>query len=178
MLQKSSIEKVLELFFNFPTKVFTLKEVSSRVKIAHTSVKKNLQDLAKHGLVQISSDKKGKRKFTIYKANAGGLFRNYKKIYNLSLLTESGIIEHIRNRIMPKSIILFGSYSRGEDDETSDIDIFVEAKQEKIDTSKFEKKLCRKIQLHFNPDFKSYSSELKNNIINGTVLYGFLEGFK
>jgi predicted nucleotidyltransferase len=104
--------------------------------------------------------------------------RNYKKIYNISFLIESGIIEHIWNRIMPKSIILFGSYSRGEDDETSDIDIFVEAKQEKIDTSKFEKKLCRKIQLHFNPDFKSYSSELKNNIINGTILYGFLEGFK
>ena len=44
--------------------------------------------------------------------------------------------------------------------------------------SSFEKKLGRKIELHFNDTFNSYSKELKNNIINGMVLGGFLEGYK
>ena len=79
---------------------------------------------------------------------------------------------------MPKCIILFGSYSRGEDTETSDIDIFVEAKKQRIKIDKFEGVLKRKIEIHFNEDFNNYSKELKNNIINGDALYGYLEVFK
>ena len=33
-------------------------------------------------------------------------------------------------------------------------------------------------ELHFNDNFNSYSKELKNNIINGIVISGFLEGYK
>ena len=78
----------------------------------------------------------------------------------------------------PKSIVLFGSYQRGEDIENSDIDLFIESKKEKLDINIFEKKLKRKIELHFKEDFTSYPKELKNNIINGIVLSGFLEGYK
>ena len=41
-----------------------------------------------------------------------------------------------------------------------------------------EEKLNRKIELHFNERFASYPKELKNNIINGVVLMGFLEGYE
>ena len=76
---------------------------------------------------------------------------------------------------MPQSIVVFGSYQKGEDTEDSDIDIFVEANEEKINLEKFEKLLNRKIQLHFNPNFKTYSKELKNNIANGWVFGGYLK---
>ena len=73
---------------------------------------------------------------------------------------------------------MFGSYRRGEDVESSDIDIFVECADEPVNVAQFEKKLGRKIELHFKEDFTAYSKELKNNLINGIVLSGFLEGYR
>ena len=99
-------------------------------------------------------------------------------IYNLSSLLESGLIKFIEEKFMPKSIILFGSYRRGEDIENSDIDIFVECKEKKLNLDKFERKLNRNIQLHFKENFNLYPKELKNNIMNGIVVGGFLEGYK
>ena len=56
--------------------------------------------------------------------------------------------------------------------------MFIECKEKELDIKPFEKKLARKIELHFNENFNLYSKELKNNIINGIVLSGFLEGYK
>ena len=101
-----------------------------------------------------------------------------KIIYNITSILESDVITYIEEKLMPKSIVLFGSYARGEDIENSDIDLFVECKKEELDLEKFEKKLSRGIELHFNDKFTLYPKELKNNIINGIVLSGFLEGYR
>ncbi len=178
MLQKSSMQVVAEVFYRFPTKEYTLKEVSNYAKIAHTSVKQNLQKLVKMGLIQQMIEKKGKRKFPVYKANKiNKLFIQCKKIYNVQSIMESGIIRYIEEKLMPKCIVVFGSYQRGEDTEESDVDLFVESKKKDIQLKLFEKKIGRKIEFHFNEHFTSYPKELKNNIINGTVLHGFLEGY-
>lgn len=169
----------MEIFFINPTKKEYLMDISRTIGLAHTSVKKNLAKLVKLGLVIESIEKKGKRKFPIYMASTGSkLFKEYKMIYNLSSLLESGIIRFIEEKLTPNSIVLFGSYSRGEDTEDSDIDLFVECDKEDINLNKFEKKLNRKIQLHFKKNFVQYPKELKNNIINGIVIRGFLEGYK
>ena len=178
MLQKSSMFRTSEMFFVSPTKKYYLMDISRSIGLAHTSVKKNLDKLVRLGLIIESVEKKGKRKFPFYKANINNrLFKKEKIIYNLSSILDSGIIEFIEEKLMPNSIVLFGSYKRGEDIEDSDIDIFVECKDEKLDLNKFEKKLNRKVQLHFKEKFDLYPKELKNNIINGTVLMGFLEGY-
>ena len=83
----------------------------------------------------------------------------------------------IQKKLMPNSIVLFGSYENGEDTEKSDIDLFLECKKTEISTEKFEKKLKRRIELHYNTKFNKYPNELKNNIVNGTVLYGYLEAY-
>ncbi len=179
MLQKSSMLRTAGLFFVNPTKKNYLMDISRNIGLAHTSVKKNLDKLVRLGLVIESVEKKGRRKFPLYKANTNNrLFKEYKMIYNLSSLLESGVIEFIEEKLMPKSIIVFGSYQRGDDTEKSDIDIFVECKEEEINLDKFEKKIERKIQLHFKENFTLYPKELKNNIINGIVVSGFLEGYK
>lgn len=87
------------------------------------------------------------------------------------------LIEFLKKEFMPNCIILFGSFARGEDIEDSDIDLFLECKKKNINLSKFEKQLNRKIQLHFNDNFKQYAKELKNNIINGIILDGYIEGY-
>ena len=173
------MQRTAEIFFVYPTKYHYLIDISRKIGLAHTSVKENLDKLVKLGLVTESAEKKGGRKFPLYKANIDNkLFRKHKAIYNLLSILESNLVESIEEKLMPKSIVLFGSYARGEDTEGSDIDLFVECKKEQLIIDKFEKKLNRKIELHFNENFKVYPKELKNNIINGIVLSGFLEGYE
>lgn len=179
MLQKSSIVRTAEIFFVNPNKKHYLMEVSRTIGLAHTSVKKNLINLVKSGLIIELVEKKGGRKFPIYKANRDNKnFKKYKTIYNISSILESKLVGFIEEKLMPKSIVLFGSYQRGEDTEKSDIDLFIECKKKELDLNPFEKKLKRKVELHFKENFTSYPDELKNNIINGMVLSGFLEGYK
>lgn len=179
MLQKSSIQQTLEVFFLSPTKDHYLMDISRTIGIAHTSVKKNLSALTKLGFIGEKQEKKGKRKFPLYTARREDkLFRRYKMLYNLNALLESKVIDFIEEKLSPKAMVVFGSYRRGEDTEDSDIDIFVECEEENVLLEKFEQKLGRKIELHFNADFTTYPLELKNNIINGIVLFGFLEGYK
>ena len=179
MLQKSNMIRTAEIFFINPNKRYYLMDISKNIGLAHTSVKKNLDKLIKIGLIIESIEKRGKRGFPYYEANKDNkIFRKYKSIYNIYSILESGLIDFIEEKLTPKSIVLFGSYQRGEDIENSDIDLFIECKKEKLDIMMFEKKLKRKIELHFKENFISYSKELKNNIINGIILSGFLEGYK
>ena len=176
MLQKCSILKVAAVFFDEPTKEHYLIEVSKKSKLAHTSVKRHLDALKKLEVIKEYVEEKGNRQYPIYKANINNdAYRYYKKILNMMQLKE--LVRYLKDNLMPKSIILFGSYQKGEDIEGSDIDIFVECKEEKIDLIRFRKQLNRNIELHFKKNFNEYPKELKNNIINGTILDGYLEVF-
>ena len=55
----------------------------------------------------------------------------------------------------------------------------VEAKKKDMDLSSYEKysEFNRKIQIHFSEKFKELPKELKNNIVNGVVLKGYLEAY-
>ncbi len=60
-----------------------------------------------------------------------------KKLYNIKTLYVSGLVQFIRIELNNPIIILFGSYSRGEDIENSDIDLYIETPSKK--TNKFRK---------------------------------------
>ena len=178
MLQKCSILHVAGVFFNEPTKDHYLMEVSKEANLAHTAVKKHLLELKKMLIITEHSEKKGKRTFPIYKANINHKeYRKHKIIYNLIKLQESNLIVFLKDNLMPTSIVLFGSFQKGEDIESSDIDLYLECKKEDLKLEKFKKQLHRNIQLHFKESFNNYPPELKNNIINGLVLEGYLEVF-
>ena len=178
MLQKCSVFKVAGIFFDEPTMPHYLLEISNKAGLAHTSTKKHLSQLERLAVIKESVEKKGKRNFPVYKANLeSDAFKNYKRMHNVFQIEESGLINFLRDKLMPRAIVLFGSYSKGEDTEDSDIDLFVECGKEEVDASKFERQLNRKISLHFREDFKKYAKELKNNIVNGMVLSGYLEAF-
>ena len=179
MLQNYTIGKVAEVFFRYPSKEHYLKGISREIKFAHTSVKRHLEELKKSSIIKESVIKRGKREFPVYKANINNeAYRRNKSFYNLISLYESGLLDFLYDSILPKCIVAFGSYSRGEDIEESDIDLFLESNKKELELANFEKKLNRKIQLHFKFNFDQYPKELKNNIINGVVLKGFLEGYK
>ena len=164
ILQKCSLWRVAEIFFIEPVKVHYIKEISRKIKLAHTSVKKHILELVKIGLAEETS-----QVFKGYKAvreNPEFIFN--KKISNLIMLKNSGLIETLKEHY-PKSIILFGSYDMGEDIENSDIDIFVNSKKFKISLDKFEKYLNRNIHILFKGE---ESKSLGERINQGTILFG------
>src|SRR3989338_8671485 len=93
----------------------------------------------------------------------------------LTRIKTSGLLQELQEKCMPESIILFGSAARGEDTELSDIDIYVAAKKSAIKADKYEKILQRKVNVLFEEHFKSLSRELRNNLLNGVILYGYVK---
>ncbi|MDP7324222.1 MAG: hypothetical protein QF632_05680, partial [Candidatus Woesearchaeota archaeon] len=99
MLQKSSTSRTLEVFFLNPTKDHYLMDISRNIKIAHTSVKKNLDDLVKLGLIIEKIDRKGKRKYPLFKANLDSKeFKQQKMLYNLQSLLQSGFMQYLEEK--------------------------------------------------------------------------------
>lgn len=153
------------MFFIEPTKVHFIKEISKKINLAHTSVKKHILDLVELGIVEYA---KGDL-FKGYKSkreNPDFIF--YKKISNLIQLKESKLLNKLKEKY-PKSIILFGSYDKGEDIESSDLDIYIDSKKFKIDLDNYEKILKRSIHLIFKEES---SNSLKESVKNGTILFG------
>ncbi|MEK6959636.1 MAG: nucleotidyltransferase domain-containing protein [Nanoarchaeota archaeon] len=176
MLQKCSIWKVAKVFFDEPTRPHYLIEISRKSGLAHTSVAALLNELLSAGIIKKTTEKRGKRRFPIYTADIDRQeYKASKRLHNLAAIEQSGLLDAIRNESHPKAITLFGSYSRGEDLEESDIDIFIEGRPSQTSLERYERILHRKIQAHYRSHFKDISHELKNSIINGWTLRGYLE---
>ena len=95
---------------------------------------------------------------------------------NMFKIKDSGLLDYLIKLFYPQSIVLYGSYLKGEDIETSDIDLFILTKAEKnVDLEKFEKLLKRKIHLLILSDMKKLTRELKSEVINGFILHGYLK---
>ncbi len=176
MLYNYNRYRLLKVFLDNPTSEtgFQLRELSRKISLAPKSVSIYLEELIQKGLVI----KKIIRKYPVYFADRdSSIFKTFKKIDILFSLKESGLIDFLEKQCMPDAIILFGSTSLGEDVEESDIDMFLQCNQKQLELIKFEKKLNKSINIIFRSDFSKLSNELKNNILNGIVLSGYLEVF-
>lgn len=171
MLQNYTTYRILQLFFNSPTKLFQLREISRLIKLGLPSVINHVKKLEKQGFI------KGVKNtiYTSYTANKTERFKLYKKNDILLRIYESGLIDYLDNELSPDAIVLFGSASRGEDIEKSDIDLFILAKEKDLKLKKYENQLKRKIKPFFEEKLINLPKELLNNIINGIVLKGYLK---
>jgi len=164
--------KIMNLFFEYPSRNFQIREVSRLSKIAVTSVKKYLDELRKEGFVI-------KDKNTLYPSYISNqqnrMFKIYKQQYFILKLHSSGFIDYLEDELHPKCIVLFGSMGKGEYNYGSDIDIFIQSDEGKINILKFEKILKHKINLFFEGNINKLSKELFNNIINGVKLSGYIK---
>jgi len=172
-------ERVLNLFFDNPGGKFHIREVASLTGTAPRTAKKYLENLREKKMLSL---KKGKL-YDSYSADIDSVvFRDAKFLYNVKNIRDSGIVEFLERKFNYPAIVLYGSASRGEDVENSDIDMFVIAKKcENTDMERFGNEMKRKIHLMCmsEKDFKSgKNKELINNVINGFVISGFLEVFE
>lgn len=167
--------KVLKVFLDSPTQEFGLREISRIAKLSPVSVLHYLEEFKKEELI-IRLEKKGKPIYKAERENENFIF--YKRLSTLYELHNSGLIEYLWQKLAPQALVLYGSHAKGEATENSDIDLFVIGKKEEIELNKFEDIFGKEIHLMFDSDFKDIPKELKNNLINGIILKGYLKLFK
>ncbi len=160
------------LCFN-PTNSYTIRELSRQVKISPTWISKIVKEFKKNHLVETKEDSNSLK----VKSKRDAPFMRLKQILNLDNLYSSGIVDElVETYHKPDAVILFGSYSRGEDTENSDIDIAVLTDRKQVDDSyaKYEKELKRKLSIKVI-NSKNITKEFALSLANGIVLYGYLE---
>lgn len=152
-----------------------LSDIAKSIKVSVTAVSKAIPDLEKHNLINIEKDKKMNLTLvSLDRSNKKTI--QMKRVENLKKIYDSGLSDYLEEEYLGATMILFGSYSKGDDIIQSDIDIAITGRKEKkLDLKKFEDNLNRKIIINYYSNFKDIHKHLKENIFNGIVLTGGIE---
>ncbi|MCD6476887.1 MAG: nucleotidyltransferase domain-containing protein [Candidatus Aenigmarchaeota archaeon] len=134
--------KILRFLMNNPSSEFYEKELIEKLKISKGSVRKWLILLEKMKFILI----KRKGRLKIIKINKENSLVKQIKILN----TMFKIVPYLYKEKIDAEVYLFGSCSRGENDEKSDIDILIIAKNKERSTIITKvKKINKKIKITF-----------------------------
>jgi predicted nucleotidyltransferase len=169
-------QTIKEYFFINPTAKLRVRVIERTLKLPLPSVIRYCKELERDGILII--DKTGDVKF--YMASRSGAYLLEKKLFNIRMLYQLGLIEYLKQELSNPAIVLFGSFAKGEDTENSDIDLYIETPSKKqVNLEKFKKSLRREIQIFQHKNIKEITNpHLANNIINGITLNSYIEVFK
>ncbi len=175
MLQNYSTWRVARVFFDEPLEEHYLMEISEKSELSHTSVKRHLEKLMRFNIILEEELERGERIYPIYKRIDNERYRLCKRLDLQYRLEASGLLDFIQWELTPDCIVLFGPAAMGKDVEGSDIDLYVQAGKTELGLDEYEGSLSREIQLHMEDSIDNFPKRLVNNIVNGIVVYGFLE---
>lgn|SRR3989338_215714 len=152
-----------------------LRGISRSIKKTPTAISNALNDLKKEGLIKVEKSKEiNLLSIQLNRDNPKAI--ELKRVENLRLIYESELVGFLREGFPGSTIILFGSYSKGDDTTSSDIDIaIIGVKEKENDLAKFNKILERTITINFYSSFKSIHKNLLDNILTGILLSGGVE---
>ena len=181
ILSSSAMLRVFSVFLRDPSKNYQLREISRMIGLNHKSISIYVRELVEDGLARENE----KTPYKSYCANCEiPAFKRYKRMFNAIQLYESGFVDFLNDFYSyPAAIVLFGSYSKGEDVPISDIDVLVITPLKKLAAiEKFEKLLGHRIQLYLHSAadlqrMKTTNKELLNSWINGICVQGYMEIF-
>jgi predicted nucleotidyltransferase len=174
MASPSKEQDILKLILeNSPMKEWHFTEITREAEVTKIVASKWLKKYVKNGLIKYS---KQKGRFPFYTAGQNNpVYQTMKRIHALNELHESGLITNLLSQKKAKTIILFGSMSKGDWYKDSDIDIFVFGDLSEFKKNLYETRLKRFIELHIfenRTDLEEVRSGLLYNIINGYVIKG------
>ena len=165
------IFNTLQPFFEDNYRRINVREYARLRKISAPTASKILANLKNEGILKEEED----RQFRYYFANKdSALLVELSRIYWRLNLKKSGLLELLNKAFLSPVIILFGSMSKAEVKQGSDMDLamFTPTKKE-IKVEKYEKLLKRKIQIFIFPSIADVKNkELLNNILNGQGISG------
>ena len=167
-------QEILRLLFIKTGNPLNQRQISKNLEVSQPAVMKAIPGLEKEGFIKINKDKESKR-WSIELNRSNQKVMQLKRVDNLKQVYESGLVDFLEKEFAGASIILFGSYSRGDDTEKSDIDIAIIGRKNKtMDLSKYGKILEREININFYDSWNKIHKSLRENICNGIVLVGGL----
>ena len=163
-------ERVMALFFNETLRMWHFEDIVAGSGISRERANYFLKSLVKKGLV---SRVKPKNRMPYYIANRDSKkFRLEKRILGLEILQKTGLFEHLNSLENVKTAILFGSFSRGDWNKSSDIDLFIYGDDSGFNKGKFESKTKRQIQVFSYNNTKKIKKELEPKVIEN-IAKGF-----
>ncbi|MFP4112321.1 MAG: nucleotidyltransferase domain-containing protein [Candidatus Woesearchaeota archaeon] len=167
--------RILRFFFIKNTSGLNQRNIAKALEVSPPAIKKALPELEKQSyLVSFQDEDSGRWEIRLNKENRRVM--QLKRADNLEQIYESDLIEYLEHEFAGSSIILFGSYSRGDDTENSDIDIAIIGRKDKmLKLEKYEFALERKISIQCYESFDKIHKHLKENLCNGIVLSGGIE---
>jgi len=149
------------------------RDIAKELKVSPTAVANSVKKLIGKNLIKLERTKTINF-ISFNRDNPKAI--ELKRVENLKQIYLSEIHDFLEEKLAGATIILFGSYSKGEDTNTSDIDIAVIGRKDKVmDLKVFEKRLNRKININFYDSWKNIHKHLKNNILNGIVITGSVD---
>src|SRR3989344_439530 len=164
-----NIDYILRCFFEEPNKWYHVRELSRLIKINPATISKYLNKLNKEEILI----KKRERGHLLFKADTENEnYKDKKKFYNITLIKKSGLLEFLDKELnYPEAVILFGSFSKGENDKNSDIDLFVISNlKRELNLSDFKKIFHREVQLFIETPKKFIEMEKNSkNLINSIL---------
>ena len=165
-------QEILSYLMANTGKSFNARGLAMPLNRTQAGIIKAIPELEKSGLIKVEKDNdSGRWSIELNRDNPKTV--ELKRIENLKFVYESGIIHFLEENFPGTPIILFGSYSYGEDTIRSDIDIaIIGCKEKQIELGKFEKIFEKEIRINFYKDFGEINNNLKSNIFNGIVLAG------
>ncbi len=168
-------QEIVRLLFVKAGVTLNQRQIANFLNVTQPAVMKALPALEKENLIKAYKDK-GTKRWSIQLNRDHHKVMQLKRADNLRQIYESTLADFLEKEFAGATIILFGSYSRGEDIINSDIDIAVIGRKDKsIDMVNYEKLLERKININFYNSLKNVHRNLKENICNGIVLAGGVE---
>ena len=168
-------QRILRLLFVKSGKSLNALNIANFLNVSQPAISKSLPLLIKENYIIVEKDKDSGR-YSINLNQENHKLIQAKRIDNLNLIYESGFGDFLEKEFAGATIILFGSYSRGEDTINSDLDIAIIGRKDKLlDLKKFEETLEREININFYKSFKEIHKNLRENLFNGIVLYGGIE---
>lgn len=172
MFRGRNIDEVLALFFRRPTAAIHIREIARQCKVSPPTALRAVESLAREGLVSVERG----RVVTAVRANVDEpAFVRLKRVHNLASVYGSGLVDRLVEAYgRPRAIVLFGSYSRGEDTEASDIDVaVVSSRRASPELADIEGRLERTVNVHV-VDLDAADEGFRRSLANGIVLEGAL----
>lgn len=176
MLEQYVIVKAIQEVTSKPNKSFSVRGLASGIGISVGASRIALECMKEKGIVTLGVIGKTYQ----YRANLESpLCRQWKILFNLDSLTDSKLIEQLVEKVPAiQSVLLYGSFAKGTNDEKSDIDLLVVTHK----TSKIPAEIANKLSKEANLTILSFGDWKKkavqdkvfyeNVIFDSIVLYG------
>lgn len=154
------IFNLLRPFFENVYREISVREYARLLKLSPPTAAGILRELEKENL--LASAKQGIYLF-FRPQRENFLFQGLSRLYWQDKLFS--VTADLHKQVLFKKIVLFGSLAKVENYADSDVDLYLDIEKRGINTADLEKKMRRKVQLHFKES--SNNLHLKRNIEQG-----------